>query len=347
MVFLLSAVWWEMDSKIKKEDFWKSHIEAWFKTPLSQVEYCHTHSLSNSSFTKWKQKLYPDWKRRKSNYKPKSKYGTGLKLSDPQIEELAKLYFESYSARNAAEKMSLSANTVNQYFSDFRRVLLYSALRYPHLFFGAGTLIYLGKSPISERLEEEFQKDERGFKDDKRKRLIVMTETIIHYSKFKWELGETLLFLKLSKQSYFCQLYCKEKNIEPTEENFLSISEEDLDAHFSLGEGFAMRMWLMEEFVDGRKYPADEAAWITIFYKRKLNTPKTWIKQIHRDFLWALTNHKINFKKWKRNKYYDDLIFSRKNEHLYEMAFESFQKNLDELPKNEITYDFVDFFGIW
>ena len=38
----------------EKREYWKSHIEAWKNSNLSQVEYCRQNDLSRHRFTYWK-----------------------------------------------------------------------------------------------------------------------------------------------------------------------------------------------------------------------------------------------------------------------------------------------------
>ena len=40
-----------------KQESWKSHVEAWRTSGLSQVDYCRQHDLSRHRFTYWKCKL--------------------------------------------------------------------------------------------------------------------------------------------------------------------------------------------------------------------------------------------------------------------------------------------------
>jgi len=45
------------DRNREKRQFWKSHIEAWENSGLSQIEYCRKHDLVRCRFTYWKRKL--------------------------------------------------------------------------------------------------------------------------------------------------------------------------------------------------------------------------------------------------------------------------------------------------
>ena len=47
----------EQTRKEEKKQFWKSHIEAWENSGLSQIEYCRQHDLVRCRFTYWKGKL--------------------------------------------------------------------------------------------------------------------------------------------------------------------------------------------------------------------------------------------------------------------------------------------------
>ena len=47
----------EQTRKEAKKQFWKSHIEAWENSGLSQIEYCRQHDLVRCRFTYWKGKL--------------------------------------------------------------------------------------------------------------------------------------------------------------------------------------------------------------------------------------------------------------------------------------------------
>ncbi len=38
---------------------WRSHIDQWSSTRLSQTEYCRQNDLSRHRFTYWKRKFYP------------------------------------------------------------------------------------------------------------------------------------------------------------------------------------------------------------------------------------------------------------------------------------------------
>jgi len=41
----------------ERQESWRSHIEAWRTSGLSQVNYCRQHELSRHRFTYWKCKL--------------------------------------------------------------------------------------------------------------------------------------------------------------------------------------------------------------------------------------------------------------------------------------------------
>lgn len=45
------------ERNIEKQRIWRSHIEAWKSSDLSQVEYCRQKDLSRVQFTYWKCKL--------------------------------------------------------------------------------------------------------------------------------------------------------------------------------------------------------------------------------------------------------------------------------------------------
>jgi hypothetical protein len=38
----------------KKAEYWRSHIEVWRKSGLSQIDYCRNNNLSRCRFTYWK-----------------------------------------------------------------------------------------------------------------------------------------------------------------------------------------------------------------------------------------------------------------------------------------------------
>ena len=38
----------------KKEEYWRSHIQAWKKSGLKQIDYCRKNNLSRHRFTYWK-----------------------------------------------------------------------------------------------------------------------------------------------------------------------------------------------------------------------------------------------------------------------------------------------------
>ncbi|MFC1886801.1 IS66 family insertion sequence element accessory protein TnpB [Thermodesulfobacteriota bacterium] len=37
--------------------FWKSHIEQWSQTNMTQIDYCRQHDISHNRFTYWKLKF--------------------------------------------------------------------------------------------------------------------------------------------------------------------------------------------------------------------------------------------------------------------------------------------------
>ena len=47
----------------KKEVFWQHHIDCWSQTTTTQAHYCRENGLSQSDFSKWKNKLKPHAKR--------------------------------------------------------------------------------------------------------------------------------------------------------------------------------------------------------------------------------------------------------------------------------------------
>jgi len=47
----------EHNSDHERSQFWRSHLEAWSGTGLSQAEYCRRNHLKPNRFTYWKKKL--------------------------------------------------------------------------------------------------------------------------------------------------------------------------------------------------------------------------------------------------------------------------------------------------
>ena len=47
----------EANTKNGKQAYWKSHLETWKASGLSQAQYCQKHQLKTQSFTYWKSKL--------------------------------------------------------------------------------------------------------------------------------------------------------------------------------------------------------------------------------------------------------------------------------------------------
>lgn len=47
----------EQNPNQKRSQYWKTHVEEWTHTELSQVEYCRQNGLRPNRFTYWKRKL--------------------------------------------------------------------------------------------------------------------------------------------------------------------------------------------------------------------------------------------------------------------------------------------------
>ena len=50
----------EYNSALERSQFWRSHLEAWPDTGLSQAEYCRRNHLKPNRFTYWKNKFKQD-----------------------------------------------------------------------------------------------------------------------------------------------------------------------------------------------------------------------------------------------------------------------------------------------
>ena len=55
-------------SERKSADFWKEQVEKWGASDLSQSEYCRLNNLNKVSFSKWRNKLFPNQEISKSDF---------------------------------------------------------------------------------------------------------------------------------------------------------------------------------------------------------------------------------------------------------------------------------------
>ena len=248
---------------------------------LTQAQYCKRQKLSKSAFSKWKLKLRPAWAKKRGghNFNFKNKYGKNLKLTENQIERLVKLFFARMHVAKAAERLILSRNTVYRYYRQFNHALFNGAAHYPQLFLGAGAILMLGPSPISQATVNV-----------DRKRVSKMNEAIMRYSSLRWSLAERYLLLITGVMLNYQYIFAPQNGLDPMEYNN--------DMHGIIMSKKSYAMIIAENWAYcvthnlQTLWPTEY--WLAVLHKRNYVDYKFKYKQMVWDFLWILKNNPLN-----------------------------------------------------
>jgi len=287
----------------KKERFWRSHIRAWFKSSLSQSLYCTKHGLSQSAFSKWKLKLYPDWKHRNKTYKPKNKYGKHTKLSEAQFETLANHFVWGNTPILTKEQTGLSTKTIYKYFSYFRSCFFIGAFYYPQLFSGAGSVLLLGPSTHHAGIVRHALRKHRGFKSRATKADYYLFRNLYEFCQFHWKEAETYLFMELGSYLYFLHTHAPQHGLDP------SIWTLEIRGQMLKGlsvQAMAQKNWETSMRLK-KPFLISKEEWQAIMHERAMIPVRPWHKAILRDLLWVAKNHPMGvpIAVHKRNPYWD------------------------------------------
>lgn len=305
-----------MSADKTQEIFWQQHIKNWQKSGQTQSDYCGLNKLSASSFSKWKAKLYPKAKAKPKRYQPKSQYSKNTKLSDQDFEALIDAFFAGEALRETSQQTGISTKTISKTYEELQTATIEAALHYPHLFFGAGTLLLLCPPPdVTERMEayqENFSNRAYRYRDEStdagrfRNNIEFSYRLLINYCAYSWTMAETLVFREVGLELYYHFTLATEQNIDPkawSSDLYLALAKE---VNLLVAYQGNMNHWATER---GMVSFFAEDFWARIFSERAQQPyDNKWCDQMAHDLKWTLKHRILGGVAKQRNTYWDEFV---------------------------------------
>ncbi|WP_344799451.1 IS66 family insertion sequence element accessory protein TnpA [Litoribacillus peritrichatus] len=206
----------------KTEKYWRFEVDNWIKDARrskkdrlsfsSQSYYCLTAACSESSFSRWKNKFYPELKNKRQ--KRNENFDMRLnRLSKKSFKALVSGFVDQESPKQIALNMGISLKTCYKYLKIVESKFVLGAIEYPALFNGAGILLFFGPPPnIHESLLENYKK--RGRKPSKKTFSKILKNSILYNSLYDWTSDEIWFFYMHGWMLFFERIYKKENGVE-------------------------------------------------------------------------------------------------------------------------------------
>ncbi len=281
----------------KTAQYWESCIKSWQKGSMSQAEYCNLYRLSESDFSKWKNKLYPELKGHRKRTKQKNRYFESSKLSNEQVEILIRGFLSDKSASELSSRANISIKSCYKYLDHIGWYFGKGATEYPQLFFGAGMLLFFGPPPhIHKYLKENYGGNKK--KIGKRKLSRIIKETIIYHSHYKMSVAESWYFYFYGWLFYYQKVYSKEHGLDPHGWNLHH--QKFMQAERSVGQAIN-ELWA-HYFTHDMEEIITKVTWDAIYHDHVCDNSRKYKNSMFRDLKWVILNHDP----LRRNTYWDD-----------------------------------------
>ncbi len=304
--------------------YWRKNIESWKNSNLTQSNYCHLHAESASSFSRWKNTLFPKTKGKRKTYRQKNKFFKNSKLSNEAMETLIQGFIYDTEPKVLSETAGISIKTCYRYLRRVESGFVVGAVNYPLLFNGSGNLLYQGPPPhIHNYLLERFKKNKKL--PSSKQYMKILKRSIIYNACFDWVDDEIWFFYICGWLFLFERVY-REKH--------------GITGDYSVHYGSLMRaeynevdvvsaLW-NDYFTRGCDELVNEKSWRAVYHTHKFDDSKRIMRGIVRDTKWAL----INWNPLKRNEYWDE--FHEKKSGFFDKVMARIDRSYSEIDENNI-----------
>lgn len=283
----------------KKSEFWEMHVQAWKKGTDTQSEYCIKNKISQSAFSKWKNKLLPNDAKAHRVKQYKNKYFKNSKLSNGQIEGLFAAFLCDVPAKVAGNKLGISDASAYKYYDKIRNDFIEGALNYPHLFFGSGMLMILGAPPDVHKLTRRFKPINPSTKGREKLLYYALCNVLICHSFRKWTVSETYYFWFQGLRLYFLNHYA--------EDHGLSEDDWDMGMAVKMQNKVSLIKMTISTWMDwikdgGGRTPFSKDVWDAMRHQHEYHADgEAWLKSMLHDLKWVVERNN----NLRRSTYWD------------------------------------------
>lgn len=280
----------------RKAKSWEYNIKQWHKVSKTQADYCNLYAISQSTFSKWKNKLHPELKGCREKKKQKNQYVKFAKISSDQVELLIRGFLADTPVTELSHQANVSLRTCYKYLDRIGWYFAKGATEYPALFNGAGMLLFFGPPPhIHQHLLEKYKGKKK--KIGKRKISKIVKEIIIYHSHYDWSVAEAWFFYVHGWWLFYKEIYSKIHGLEG--KPLTDRHRKFMQTEYSVGQ-VVNRLW-EHYFVNDMEELLTKETWDAVYYEHSFDSSAKYKQAMFHDLKWIMLNHDP----LKRNTYWD------------------------------------------